>query len=108
MRRCFILVCFLLFMTNSVLAAKQQWIDKTYDFSVPNSMVVQLIIPESVKNGIIEHETTEIFDEYLKERLADKLLKNKINVFRHEDAFENVDLFCKITLQKYITTTQYQ
>ena len=102
------LLFFLMLMTNSVLAAKQQWIDKSYDFGSTDSMVVQLIIPESVKNGIIEHETKEIFDEYFKKRLVDKLLKNKINVFQHEDAFENVDLACKITLQKYITTTQYQ
>ena len=98
MRRCFMLLFFLMLMTNSVLAAKQQWIDKSYDFGSTDSMVVQLIIPESVKNGIIEHETKEIFDEYFKKRLVDKLLKNKINVFQHEDAFENVDLACKITL----------
>ena len=97
-----------MFMTNSAFAAKQQWIDKSYDFGSTDSMVVQLIIPESVKNGIVEHETKEIFDEYFNKRLVDKLSKNKINVFRYEDACENVSLFCKITLQKYITTTQYQ
>ena len=45
--------------------------DQVIHFGSTDSMVVQLIIPESVKNGIVEYETTEIFDEYFNKRLVE-------------------------------------
>jgi len=85
MHRILVIVFMLMSITTSAFAVKQEWIDKTYDFSSVDSVVVRFNIPENVKNGIVEHETTEIFYDYFQKRLVDKLSKKNVEVLRYED-----------------------
>lgn len=92
------LMFFLLFFTSTTFAEKQEWYDKTYDFSKIKRIVVNFVIPEQLKNGVIEHEATELFKEQFSKRLVPKLSKQNIKIIMFEDVFqeiksgENIDL----------------
>lgn len=59
------LICLLL--TNSVSAEKQEWFNKTYDFSkVIRILITEPKIPDKLKNGITENEVLEIFHDKAK------------------------------------------
>ncbi len=81
---------FLLFLTSTAFAEKQEWFDKNYDFSKVKHIVVNFVIPEQLKNGIVEHEATELFQETFSKRLVPKLSKQKIRVVMFENLFQDI------------------
>jgi len=89
----------LLFLTSTAFAEKQEWYDKNYDFTKVKRIIVNFVIPEQLKNGVVEHETTELFKEQFSKRLVPKLSKQNIKIVMFEDVFQeikssqNIDLF---------------
>ena len=89
----------LLFLTSTAFAEKQEWYDKNYDFTKVKRIIVNFVIPEQLKNGVVEHETTELFKEQFSKRLVPKLSKQNIKIIMFEDVFQeikssqNIDLF---------------
>ena len=89
----------LLFLTSTAFAEKQEWYDKNYDFTKVKRIIVNFVIPEQLKNGVVEHEATELFKEQFSKRLVPKLSKQNIKIVMFEDVFQeikssqNIDLF---------------
>ena len=60
-----ILTALILFVLSSVcFAEKQEWVDKSYNFSkVKTVFIYDPVIPNEIKNGIAENEINEIFNK---------------------------------------------
>ena len=70
MKRILLLVIALMMITVSAFADKQEWIDKDYDFGKAKRILVNLTVPDELKNGITEKETEEIFLEVLQDKVT--------------------------------------
>lgn len=90
MKKFALILLFLLCFPTTVFAEKQEWIDKNYDFSKVKSIVINFVIPEQLKNGIIEHEATEIFQEQFSKKLVPKLTKQNVKVLMFESVFQEI------------------
>lgn len=90
MKTIFLAIILTLLTTSNVFAEKQEWFDKNYDFSKVKRIVVNFVIPEQLKNGVIEHEAREIFQEHFSKKVVPKLTKEKIKIVMFEDTLQEI------------------
>ena len=90
MKKIFCILLILISLPSVVFADKQEWFDKNYDFSKVKRIIVNFTIPEQLKNGVIEHEATEIFQKHFSSKLAPKLSKQNIKIIMFEDALQEI------------------
>ena len=63
MKRLFCMLIVLLLFCNAALAQQQEWVDKKYNFSFVKKVLVNYEFNENLKNGIVEKEAEEIYQE---------------------------------------------
>ena len=62
-----IFLCLFLSVSSIVSAEKQEWVDKNYDFTkVKRVLIHEPVVSDKLKNGISEHQISEIFSSKLK------------------------------------------
>lgn len=67
MKKVFLLLCIILLISQTVFAEKQEWVDKTYDFTkIKKVLVYPLSVPDTIKNGIVEKGLAEAYIEKTK------------------------------------------
>ncbi|MDD4049340.1 MAG: hypothetical protein PHI90_11130 [Clostridia bacterium] len=67
MRKIILIMLMMLTSTSLCFAEKQEWVEKTYDFSkITKVTILDPIIADNIKNGIKEREISEIFKTHAK------------------------------------------
>ncbi|MCD7974877.1 MAG: hypothetical protein LUF25_03705 [Phascolarctobacterium sp.] len=93
---CILILVSILLCCNAIThASKQEWIDKVYDFSMPNKIGVSLNCPASV-NEISELEVKDIFAQKMRE-ISAKLQRTGRDLYGWSDVIaemerNNIDL----------------
>lgn len=98
MKRILSLLLILISLPSIVFADKQEWFDKNYDFSKVKRIIVNFTIPEKLKNGVVEHEATDIFQNHFTKKLAPKLVNQNIKIIMFEDVFQEIKETQKVDL----------
>ena len=85
-------------LPSIVFADQQEWFDKNYDFPQIKRIVVNFTITEQLKNGVIEHEATEIFQNHFSNKLVPKFSKQNIKIIMFEDVLQEIKNHHKIDI----------
>ena len=85
-------------LPSIVFADQQEWFDKNYDFPKIKRIVVNFTISEQLKNGVIEHEATEIFQNHFSNKLVPKFSKQNIKIIMFEDVLQEIKNHHKIDI----------
>ena len=100
MKRILLLVIALMMITVSAFADKQEWIDKDYDFGKAKRILVNLTVPDELKNGITEKETEEIFLEVLQDKVTNKIVPLGYKVKNLNDVNKDMELLYGINIEE--------
>ena len=98
MKRIFCMILILMSLPSIVFADQQEWFDKNYDFPKIKRIVVNFTISEQLKNGVIEHEATEIFQNHFSNKLVPKFSKQNIKIIMFEDVLQEIKNHHKIDI----------
>lgn len=107
MKKILSLVLMLLCISFNAYADKQEWIDKSYDFGQSKRVLISLNIPNELKNGVMEHETSDIFLEKFKKDVADKLITQSYKFKTFADVTNDLNRFYGIDIA-YMYQTEPQ
>lgn len=122
MKRLFCMLIVLLLFCNAALAQQQEWVDKKYNFSFVKKVLVNYEFNENLKNGIVEKEAEEIYQEKFFDKLVKKLSVKGYTVSAIKDVpefsaesneqknnyiKEGFDIIINIKVQNYTVGTQY-
>ncbi len=100
MKRILLFVIMLMMITVSAFADKQEWIDKDYDFGKAKRILVNLTVPDELKDGITEKETEEIFLEVLKNKVTNKIVPLGYKVKNLNDVNKDMELLYGINIEE--------
>lgn len=122
MKKLFCMLIVLLLFCNAALAQQQEWVDKKYNFSFVKKVLVDYKFDENLKNGIVEKEAEEIYQEKFFDKLVKKLSVKGYTVSAIKDVpefsaesneqknnyiKEGFDIIINIKVQNYTVGTQY-
>lgn len=84
-----VLMCLLSFASLS-FAERQEWVDPNYKFSNVKRILVNLNIPDNLRNGIADNQTSNIFYNKIKTELISKLPASQYTFMTYKDVFYNI------------------
>lgn len=106
----FSVLCCLLMSVSTAFADTNEWVDKSYDFSGPKKVLVDLNFDQIVSDGINENVIPDLFWTRLEKNFMKDPISNIVTfdaMEDHKDA-QGYDLIIKANVLKYEMGTLYK